>query len=275
MNLRALPVLAVALAIVLATGCPGPTRLARPYSAPAANELLASLTARQAAIRGISMEARATSWLGGERVRGTVQMLAMRDGRLRFEAEVSLQGTVAALAVDAGGFTYLDHQKHEFKKGPACPSNVASLLRIPLKPTEVAAMLLGDAPAPTDPTLASIEWDDLRGVDLLVYPGPGESTLWLGFRRGDPRKPAWDLVFLEGMEKGADNRWRVAYDEPKDVDGVPLPQRIRFAEPGKSFDDGVEIKVRDRSLNPEPADGAFVLDAPAGYKVIATGCGTP
>ena len=272
MNLRARLVL---VAVFATLGCTGPTRIVRPYPAPAANELLATLKARQAAIRGISMEARATSWLGGERVRGTVQMLAMRDGRLRFEAEVSLQGTVAALAVNAGEFTYLDHQKHEFKKGPACPWNVASLLRIPLKPEEVAAMMLGDAPAPADPTQASVDWDDLRGVDLLVYPGPGGSTLWLGFRRGDPRKPAWDLVFLEGLEKGAPGRWRVAYDEPKDVEGIPLPQRIRFAEPGKSFDDGVEIKVRDRSVNPEPTDGAFVLEAPGGYKVIITGCGTP
>lgn len=272
MRLRVLSLLAV---LAFSTACPGPARLARPYPAPAATDLLAALKARQTAVRGVSMEARATSWLGGERVRGTVQMLAMRDGRLRFEAEVSLQGTVAALAVLRGGFTYLDHQKHEFKNGPACPWNVASLLRIPLKPDEVAAMLLGDAPAPADPTQASVDWDDLRGVDLLVYPGPGGATLWLGFRRVDPLKPAWDLVFLEGMEKGAPGRWRVAYDEPKIEDGVPMPQQIRFAEPGKSFDDGVEIKVRERSLNPEPTDEAFVLEAPAGYKVVATGCGTP
>ena len=37
--------------------------------------------------------------LAGERARGTVQMLVARNGDLRFEAEVSLQGVVAALAV--------------------------------------------------------------------------------------------------------------------------------------------------------------------------------
>ena len=272
MTLRPLILSAIALATL---GCTGPTRHARPYPAPAARDLLAALKARQAAIRGISLEARATSWLGGERVRGTVQMLAMRDGRLRFEAEVSLQGTVAALAVDDQGFTYLDHQKHEFKQGPACPGNVASLLRIPLKPAEVAAMLLGDAPAPIDPAQAKVDWDDLRGVDLLVYPGPGDATLWLGFRRGDPRKNTWDLAFLEGQEKGATSRWRVAYDDVKELDGVPLPRHIRFAEPGKSFDDGVEIKVRDRSLNPEPPDTAFRLAPPTGYTITTTGCGAP
>ena len=107
-------------------GCAGTAQMVRSYPAPSAEELLQSVRARQAAVRGINVETRATSWLGGERVRGTVQMLVERSGRLRFEAEVSLQGTVAALTVDGGQFAFIDHQKHLFRRGPACPANVAA-----------------------------------------------------------------------------------------------------------------------------------------------------
>ena len=96
----------------------------------------------------MSARVRATSWLGGERVRATVNMLVERDGHLRFEAEVSLQGTVATLATDGATFALLDARKNELSRGPACPANVASLIRIPLAPADVAAVLLGDARLP-------------------------------------------------------------------------------------------------------------------------------
>ena len=55
-------------------------------------------------------------------------MLVERQGRLRFEAEVSLQGTVATLVTDGKNFSLLDLQEQVFKQGPACPENIASLL---------------------------------------------------------------------------------------------------------------------------------------------------
>jgi hypothetical protein len=202
-------------------------------------------------------------------------MLALRDGRLRFEAEVPLQGTVAALAVRDGDFTFLDHQKHEFKKGPACPSNVASLLRIPLRPEEVAAILLGDAPNLANSGLAKVEWDEIRGADVLVTSGPAESTLWLGFQRANPQIPQWNLIFIEGLTAGTTARWRVAYEELEPMGGFLLPRLIRFAEPGKGFEQGVEIKLRERSLNPTTTPEAFSLTPPPGYRVVQTGCSIP
>jgi outer membrane lipoprotein-sorting protein len=48
---------------------------------------------------------------------------------------------------------------------------------------------------------------------------------------------------------------------------------VRFAEPGKDFDDGVEIKIRERALNPSFPEGAFSLEPPAGYQVELAACG--
>jgi hypothetical protein len=261
------------LLVALALGCGGTRLAARDYPAPGADELVAAVRARQAAVQGIDVEARATSWLSGERVRGTVQMLVGRGGRLRFEAEVALQGTVALLVVEREQFAFIDHQKHILRKGPACPANVATLIRIPLSPSEVSAILLGDAPLPADNAGARVEWDGARRADVLVLPGPQGVTLWLGLRRPHPATAAWDVIYLEGQEAGGRGRWRVAYEDLERAGGVALPRVVRFAEPGKGWDDGVEIKIRERRLNPTFPAGAFTLVEPAGYRVELALCG--
>jgi len=262
-------------AMLLATGCASTAQIVRTYPAPSAEELLQAVHARQAAVRGMNVETRATSWLGGERVRGTVQMLVERSGRLRFEAEVSLQGTVAALTVDGGQFAFIDHQKHLFRKGPACPANVAAMIRIPLAPTEVAAILLGDIPLPGGSKPATVEWDSRRGADVLTVESQMGAKLLLGLRRPNTQVAAWDVVFVEGLDPGARGRWQVSYEDFERVSGVALPRLVRFAEPGKSFDDGVEIKIRERTLNPMFPEGAFALTPPSGYQVELAACGPP
>ena len=45
-----------------------------------------------------------------------------------------------------------------------------------------------------------------------------------------------------------------------------------FAEPGRDFDDGVEIVVKDRKLNPSFRPQAFTLAPPDGYQVQTVPC---
>ena len=262
----------------LAACCAHAPPVVRPYPAPAADALIAALAAQQAAVRGMNARVRATSWLGGERVRATVNMLVERDGHLRFEAEVSLQGTVATLATDGATFALFDAHQNEFSRGPACPANVASLIRIPLAPADVAAVMLGDArpAAPVDPATASVGWDARRGADVLATPvGQGAQsgtggTLQFLFR-GDGA--ARTLVAVDRV--GADGKplWRTSYEDHETAGGVRLPGTIRFAEANSSFDDGVEIKFKDRTLNAAPPAGAYTLTPPAGATVVDVGCG--
>src|SRR3569623_933205 len=220
----------VLLALPALSGCPHHGRIARVYPAPAPAELRQLVVARQRAGTSINGSARATSWLGGDRFRATVLVLVERPGRLRLEAEVSLQGTVAVLATDGQRFALLDVRKNELRRGPACPANIASLIRIPLSPAEVAALFLGDAKLP-----------DGAAAD----------------RAGKPS-------------------WRAGFEEFVDVasarGAVSLPQVIHYAEGTASFDDGVEIKFKDRTANDPIAADAFTLAAPAGTPVIEVGC---
>lgn len=281
--------LVAALGALVLCGCPPKPPAVRPYPPPTTGELAAALAARHAAVRSMNARVRATSWLGGDRVRATVLMLVTRAGQLRFEAEVSLQGTVATLVTDGVRFALLDVHRNELRQGPACPANVASLIRIPLGPAEVAAILLGDValdPAATAPGQASDEvaddvtWDAERGADVWTVRS-ADGVMQLAFQgTGGDRK----LVGVARDRADGERLWRTAYEDfaPVEAGGGPpggsrpplsLPSVIRFAEGRSSFDDGVEIRFKDRTLNVSPRPDDFVLRAPPGVTVREVGCG--
>jgi len=259
-----------ALAIAVA-GCPQPHPITRPYAAPTPEALRAALQARHAAVPGMSARVRATSWISGERVRATVNMLVERDGRLRFEAEVSLQGTVATLVTGRGSFALLDARKSELSRGPDCPANVASLIRIPLASPEVAAILLGDAQQPQEVQAATVDWDAAAGTDVLSLRDAAGGALQVLFRGTGPDRR---LVGAKYVDSSGAPFYRTSYEDFTRVGDEWLPNTIRFAEHKASFDDGVEIRFRDRTIGAAPPEGAFTLTPPPGVTVRDVGCGS-
>jgi hypothetical protein len=233
---------------------------------------LAALGDRQRTVDGLNARVRATSWLGGERLRATVNLLAERDGHLRFEAEVALEGTVATLVTDGVSFALLDARRNELARGPACPANVASLIRIPLAPAEVAAVLLGDGrlPAPLDRSPPAVEWDAARSADVLAVRDLAGQTTRFVFHGSDGAR---DLIAVERSGPGGTRLWRTSYEDFELLGAVRLPRTIRFAEQNASFDDGVEIRFKDRSIGQAAARAAFTLSAPPGVAVKEIGCG--
>ena len=217
---------------------------------------------------------RATSWLGGERVRATVNMLVERDGHLRFEAEVSLQGTVAALATDGTTFALLDAHKNELSRGPACPANVASLIAFRSAPADVAAVLLGDArtPGPIDPATASVGWDAHRGADVLAVPAREGGTLQFLFqRRRRGAHAGRDRSRRHGRRAAVADRLRGS----RGGRGARVPRHHSFRRAERQL----RRRRRDQVQGPRPqrhAAGRRIHAAPAaGATIVDVGCGGP
>lgn len=256
----------------------GHSQTKRTYATPAADDLLAAVQSRQKAATSLNLQTRTTSWLGGDRVRATVLMLVQRPGKLRFEAEVSLKGTVAALTTDGTNFALLDMERNEFRQGPACPQNVASLVRIPLAPHEIAAILLGDAPLSAQAKLVATDWDAENSAESLTFEtkgAAGPSMLRVLVRK---QPQGWAVVGVQGRAANAYGKqgwWRVRYEDLTLHDAVYFPGVIRFAEPNASFDEGVEIKIKDRRINPEIPNESFHLAPPPGVSIHNVGCGEP
>ncbi len=272
---RALLAGACASAALVVGACATSKPIPRTTPAPAADELLAALRARQASVRAVDLETRTTSWLGGDRIVLSVTMLADRAGRLLFLAETALAGPVAQLATNGRDFALLDLQENALKKGPACPENIARLLPVPLMPDEVAALLLGDAPVPPDARAVSVGWDEKEGADVLEVEGRSVTAarLWITMRKGSG---GVEILAVAGAPAGAGrDRWRVRYEDLTRKAGVALPQVVRFAEPGRSFDEGVTIKIKERTLNPELRDEAFVIAPRGDVPVEIVPCARP
>jgi hypothetical protein len=123
------------------------------------------------------------------------------------------------------------------------------LIRIPLPAQAVAAILLGDVFLPEGSQALDVGWDRGRGraalADARWRAVVGESAS-AGACWWPPGM--WSRSRVSRRSLGA--RWRVSYQDLQRSDGQSFPALIRFAEPGRDFDDGVEIKVRDRILNP-------------------------
>src|SRR5207244_9105516 len=124
---------------------------------------------------------------------------------------------------------------------------VASLIRIPLAPADIAAILLGDVRLQQPPAAAAaastVSWDGERGADVLTV---AEQNGWLRLlwqrEGGRPRLVAVTALAIDGS-----TRWRVAFEDFADADAptpaggatrVPLPRIVRYAEANDGFDDG-------------------------------------
>jgi len=274
---------AVALVLLVAlglAGCPGHVRIERPYPPPTASSLRELVRTRQEQVQTLNGRVRATSWMGGERVKATVLVLAERPGRLRLEAEVTLQGTVAVLATDGVRFAFLDTRQNELRRGPACPANVASLIRIPLAPQDVAAILLGDGP-PVAAAAADddqVTWDADLGADVLDVAGPSGGRIHYAIRQLSDHRI--QIAALAVVTASSGQLWRVAFEDFTDVrpstsptaPPLSLPETIHFAEATASFDEGVEIHFKDRTLNEPSPPEAFILTAPPNTPTIEVPC---
>ena len=99
---------------------------------------------------------------------------------------------------------------------------------------------------------------------------PAGGALQISFRgTGAERR----LVGASRVGGNGARLWRTSYDDFEAVGPEWLPRTIRFAEAAASFDDGVEIRFRDRAVGTAAPAGAFTLAPPPGVTVRDVGCG--
>jgi hypothetical protein len=98
-------------------------------------------------------------------------------------------------------------------------------------------------------------------------------VLRLGLRRPNPAIAAWNIVFLDAREGTSSlNGWRASYEDFERAKGTSLPRRVGFAQTGRGLDDGVEISIKERIINPTFPPNAFLLAPPPGYAVEVAPC---
>jgi hypothetical protein len=251
------------LLLAFVTGCP--THVERPYADPGAQTVINYIKALPERARSLRAETVSDAYIGEDRFKLTVLMMATWGGKLRYMAMSPGGGNMAAdLASDGNEFCFIDANKNCGECGPATPENVGQLIRVVLEPDDVVAIMLGGTPL-LEGAEATLTWDRSNGHEILT------------------------LVRPDGMKQrvelgGAEHHWEVLFSEVKDPDGklvfrvrngryhtvktasggsIRLPGRSEFDQPGNN----VRIDWKEQEVDVELGDDKFHLDVPVGLPI--------
>jgi hypothetical protein len=256
------------IAILGLAGCPPPP-VARPYPPPTVNELLAALRARQTQVRSLRANAKVDALGdGGQRGKVKVAMLVERGGKLRFEVDSPLGGTLAYLTSDGERFALLDVRQNRFLVGPANACNVGRLIRVTLPPDDIVEALLGGAPLDGEPAPGGVGWDPSHGgreVLTLRAPDGGSETIEL-----DARDRRWDLVSATRKDAAGKLLWRISDGNFQDRGGIRMPETIHVEDPPHKAD--AIIKFRSQEPNAQIDESLFRLQPPEGIAPEEASC---
>lgn len=241
----------------------------RPYAPPSGEQLMASLREHADKVRTLRATAKIDHMAnGGQRVRVKVALLVARGGKLRFEADSPLGGSLATLTSDGTQFSLLDVRANRFLTGPAKACNVARMIRLNISPEDIGNVLMGSAPLPADARIKSTGWDPDNGgreVLTLALPDGGEEIIKM-----DAQNKTWDVRRAERRDRAGKVLWRVTNDDFKDHGGVRLPDTSDVEEPPHGAD--AQIKFRNIEVNVELNDDLFRLPPPANLTAEPADC---
>lgn len=259
---------ALALFVALfASACPSGAKLQRPYPEPQPAAILEHLAGLKTRAATLNAETKTDVRIGGERANVGVSILAEWGGKLRFIAEDPNKATAADLASDGARYCFVDVHGNCSECGAASADTVARLVRIPLEPDEVVAVLMGSTPV-LEGAEARVEWQPDGGRELLTLT-KGNSVQRLVL---DGREQRWDVLESHLSEDGK-TRWRIRH---KDFHPVTTPDGKTLRVPGTSFfeeegGDTVRIAWKDQIVGKPLVANAFTLTPPPGLAQ----CGAP
>ena len=248
------------LVALLLAACGG-AQVKRTTPAPTAQELLDHLAGLPQRAPTLNARTKSDVRLGNDRVNVTVDILAEWGGKLRFQAHDPNESTAADLASDGKEYCFVDVHNNCAECGPATPERVARLIRIPLEPDQVVAVLMGSAPILRDATAAE-SWDPDGGHEVLTLTA-GDATERVVLDGKDRR---WDLLEAEARV-GGKSLWKIRH---KDFHDVKTASGAVVRAPGASlFEQGsetVRILWRDQGIGAPLPPASFQLTPPPGLR---------
>lgn len=217
------------------------------------------------------IEARATQYSDRGGLKGKVEIIVERPGRLRFTGLSPTDDMVSVLATDGHRFVAFERGQSVCNVGRACPENVGRFASIALSSDELVGVLLGRPPiiAHRD---RSLTWDGKVGGYLLELIGDAAD---LGMARGRVQR-LWvahgdGRILRTALHEGGKVRVDVRYSDHARRGGHLLPSRLDVMMERESTD--LRLDYRAIELSPEIGEGAFTFTCPGGTRLEELPCG--
>lgn len=255
----------IALVALLVAGCSacGGGAKKRTYPDPPAADLVTYLRETRGRAETLRADTKADAWVGNDRAKVTVNILAEWGGKFRFQAENPNQSTAADLASDGEQYCFLDANKNCGECGPATPESVGRLLGLALAPDDLFFVLLGSTPVLEGE--ATVSWDAGDGEEVLTIVAPN------GYKQKVQLEAAsgggWDVRTSELW--GPDGK-RIFKIRHTDFHAVTRPNGKIVRLPGKSeleqTKESVLIDWRKQELDVDNPDAAFRIELQPGLR---------
>lgn len=259
------PLLTVSALLVAAgalTGCPAkPKPVIDPVGEvlPSPSALLARISTAAQSRRSLRALGRVTYFGEEGRVRLNVVEVVERPARFRIETISPLEQPIDTMTSDGERLWLLS--KGVLREGPATPENIARLVPIPLRASELVDVLLGGVPisdrykavrverSAKDAELLELTLEDDAHVQALITIDPAESK----------------VLSAEVKEASGELRFSVVFSDFQALSaGGALPKTIEFKMPARKLDVSIKLKELEANVAIEPT--LFVLVPPPGVR---------
>jgi len=216
------------------------------------------------------LEARASQYSSAGGIKGKVEILLARPGRVRFTGLSPTDDVVSVLATDGERFTAFERGQDQCHVGRACPANVGRFTGFALEADQLVGVLLGRPPIVAHER-ATMTWDrqleayrlDLIGTAASLGGAKGQTQrLWVGHEDG--RIKRLQVRSSERVEVD------VTYSEWRKVKGHVLPGQIDVRMARGDLD--LRIAYRDIDLDSPVAPAAFQVACPSGTELVDEPC---
>lgn len=255
--------LGVLLLVIALGGCPGSERDPPPDAVTTAEHVLEKArTYLGGGPAHAVLEARASQYSDEGGIKGKVDILLARPGKLRFTALSPTDDVVSVLATDGERFVAFERGKKSCYVGRACPANVGRFTGFPLATDDLVGVLIGRPPI-VPHERADFTWDKKMGAYRLDLVG---TAAQLGGTKGETQR-LWvrhedGRVIRMQMKSGDKTEVDVRYSDWRTVKGHALPGRIDVKMARGNVD--LRVDFRDIDLESPIEDKAFVFECPTG-----------
>ncbi len=236
-------------------------------------QALAAQSSARRPIRSVRAEGKIDQRGKQGRVKGRVMMFVERPDRVRFDAMTQF-GPALILTSDGQTFALTDFQEHRYLTGPACAENLARVIGVALSSSEVASVLLGDAPqiAAGQETLACTD-----GQYVLERRAQDGARARLELRvdeRDRAAAPAQQRLYLAAAtlwNAAGERLYRVRYEDYREVSGAELPHTVRIDD--YVSDSDALLRLSEVAVDVSVPPDAFAQTPRGGLKVEVVACG--
>ncbi len=218
----------------------------------------------------IVIEARASQYSERGGLKGKLEILGERPGRVRFTGLSPTDDMVSVLSTDGDRFVYFQRGATTCHVGRACAQNVGRFVSIPLEADELVGALVGRPPIIPYERL-KLNWDREMGAYLLEITG---SATGLGLSHGRVQR-LWvahkdGRILRTALLDAGRARVDIRYSEFGTVDGYLLPRRLDVQLARDETD--LRLDFRDIEIPKDLEDEAFRFTCPAGTSLEELSC---